>query len=132
MMLIIIVLAFLLPVILVFGYSVWRYRKRTIPGAAQIIGDPEKKTFAALGEKCTDLKNSASTDNATDIDEDIDSVLEIARSLKDQNLREMSLFHVMGVYVAIGREQEARALLSEVKEEANRAYILEKVFGDDS
>jgi hypothetical protein len=132
MMLLVIVLAFLLPVILVFGYSVWRYRKRPIPGAAQIIGDPEKKTFSALAQKCTDLKNSVSTGSASNIEKDIDSVLEVARSLKDQNLREMSLSHVMGIYVAIGREQDARALLAEVKDEANRVYILEEVFGDDS
>jgi hypothetical protein len=124
-----IVLGFLLPVIMVFGYSVWLNRRRRISGGAEFVGDPEKKAFSAIVQRCATLKNSANKDNATNIEEDIDSVLVKARSLQDQNLRERSLSQVMSVYVAMGRDKEARALLSEVKDEANRANILEEVFG---
>jgi len=130
MMLLLIILGFLLPVLMVFGYSRWLNRQRQTPNAAKNIGDPENETFSALVQSCTTLKDSANTANATDIQEDVDSILVIARSIQDQNLRELSLAQVMGVYVAIGCDQEARALLSEVKGEANRASILEKVFGN--
>ena len=125
-----IVLSFLLPVVMVFGYSVWLHRRRRPANSMEIASDPENKAFSALVQRCTALKNSAITDNATDIEEDIDSVLEIARSLQDQNLREQSLSQVMAVYVAIGRDKEARVLLTEVKDETNRAHILEEVFGN--
>jgi hypothetical protein len=130
MKLLFLVLAFLLPVVLVFGYSIWLNRRRRTSGAVNSVGDPENTTFSALVERCKALKNSAIADNDADIDGEIESVLAIARSLQDQDLRELSLSHVMGVYVTIGRDEEARALLSEVKKEANRASILEKVFGN--
>jgi hypothetical protein len=38
----------------------------------------------------------------------------------------------MGVYMTIGRDEEARALLSEVKDETIRAHILKEVFGSDT
>ncbi len=128
-MLLYIVLGFLLPVILVFGYSVWLHRRRRPSNIAESVDDPEHKSFSALAQRCTALKNSSTTDNAGNIEEDIEAVLVIARSLQDQILRELSLSEVMSVYVAIGRDKEARALLSEVKGETNRAKILEEVFG---
>ena len=115
---------------MVFAYSRWLNRQRQAPGVEKVAGDKENKTFSALVQRCTALKNSAIADNAANIEEDIDSALEIARSLQDQNLRELSLAQVMSVYVAIGRDQEARALLSEVEKEANRTSILEEVFGN--
>jgi len=130
MMILLIILGFLLPVMLVFAYSVWLNRQRRSSAVIEISGDSENKTYSALVQRCKVLRNSAITDDGTGIEEDIVSILEIARSLQEQNLRELSLSHVMGVYVAIGREDKARALLSEVKEETNRATILEKVFGN--
>jgi hypothetical protein len=127
-----IVLGFLVPVLMVFGYSVWLNRKRKNSGTARFAGDTESKVFSDLVQKCTALKNSAITDNVTDIEKDIDAVLVIVRSLKAQDLREQSLSQVIGVYVTIGRDKEARALLSEVKNETTRAHILKEVFSNDS
>jgi hypothetical protein len=115
---------------LVFGYSVWLHRRRRNSDTAELAGDTESTAFSDLVQRCTALKSSAITDNVTDLEEDIDTVLVIARSLKDQDLREQSLSQVMDVYVTIGRDKEARALLSEVKDETNRAHILKKVFGN--
>ena len=129
-MLLYIVLAFLVPVVMVFGYSVWLHRRRRPSVAVEPGGDPEDKTFSDLVQRCSALKNSVIANDAINIEEDIDSMLIIARSLQDQNLRELSLAQVMGVYVAIERVEEARALLSEVKEETNRARFLEDVFGN--
>jgi hypothetical protein len=117
---------------MVFGYSKWLNRKRQTSGTVKYAGDTENKVFSDLVQKCTALKNSAITDNAIDIEEDIDAVLVIVRSLKAQNLREQSLSQVMGVYMTIGRDEEARALLSEVKDETIRAHILKEVFGSDT
>jgi len=130
MALLYIVLGFLLPVVMVFGYSVWLNRKRRASIAERRIDDPEKEIFSAIVQRCTALKDSAVTDNTANIAEDIDSVLATTRSLQDQNLRELSLSQVMGVYLAIGRDEDARALLSEVKVETNRAKILKEIFGD--
>ena len=130
MALLYIVLGFLLPVVMVFGYSVWLNRKRRASIAAARIDDPENKVFSAIVQRCTTLKDSAIAGSTANISEDIDSVLVTARSLQDQNLRELSLSQVMSVYMAIGRDKDARALLSEVKEETNRANILKEVFGD--
>ncbi len=127
-----IVLGFLVPVMMVFGYSKWLNRKRQTSGTVKYAGDTENKVFSDLVQKCTALKNSAITDNAIDIEEDINAVLVIVRSLKAQNLREQSLSQVMGVYMTIGRDEEARALLSEVKDETIRAHILKEVFGSDT
>jgi heme/copper-type cytochrome/quinol oxidase subunit 2 len=130
MMVLYIVLGFLVPVMLVFGYSVWLHRRRQNSDTAELAGDTENTAFSDLVQRCTALKSSAITNNVTDLEEDIDTVLVIARSLKDQDLREQSLSQVMDVYVTIGRDKEARALLSEVKDETNRTHILKKVFGN--
>lgn len=128
-MLLYIVLGFLLPVIMVFGYSVWLNRRRRTTDNVESVGAAEHKAFSALAQRCTALKSSVTADNATSIEEEIEPLLVIARSLQEQNPRELSLSEVMSVYVAIGRDKEARALLSEVKGETNRAKILEEVFG---
>ncbi len=127
MMLLYIVLGFLVPVIMVFVYSIWLNRKRRSSNTTELRGDSENKTFSALVQKCSDLRDSVIKDNAINIEEEIDSVLAIARSFRDQNLKDQSLAQVMAVYVAIGRDEEARTLLSEVKGETNRAHILKEV-----
>jgi len=123
-----IVLGFLVPVIMVFAYSVWLHRRR-VAADAKLASDPDNKAFAELVQRCSALKTAATTDNVTNIEEDINSVLVVARSLQDQDMREASLSHAMGVYLAIGRDEEAHALLAEVKKETNRARILKNVFG---
>ena len=130
MELLFVVLAFLVPVVMVFAYSVWLHRRRRSSGVVDIVDRRESEALSVLVKKCTDLKTTVSTDNAGDIEEDIDSILVTARSLRDQNLRELALGQVMGVYIAMGREEEARKLLSEVKEETNRAEFLKTMFGN--
>ncbi len=123
-----VVLGFLVPVVMVFAYSVWLHRRR-VAATEKLASDPVNKAFMDLLQRCAALKTAAMTDDVTNIEEDIDSVLVIARSLQDQDMREASLSHVMSIYLAIGRDEEAHALLSEVKNEANRARILREVLG---
>jgi len=113
---------------MVFAYSVWLHRRR-VAATEKLASDPVNKAFMDLLQRCAALKTAAMTDDVTNIEEDIDSVLVIARSLQDQDMREASLSHVMSIYLAIGRDEEAHALLSEVKNEANRARILREVLG---
>jgi predicted negative regulator of RcsB-dependent stress response len=119
MMLLIIVLGFLVPVLMVFGYSVWLGRKRRASTA-----------FSDLVQRCAALKESAASDNDANDEEEINSVLTTARFFQDQNFRELSLSQVMSVYVAKGRDEEARALMSEVRDDGNRAQILKEIFGE--
>ena len=119
MMLLIIVIGFLVPVVMVFVYSVWLGRKRRA-----------SKEFSALVQRCTALKNAGKTIDDTSFEEEINSVLARARSFQDQNFRELSLSQVMSLYIALGREEEARALMAEVRDEGNRARILKEIFGE--
>ncbi len=125
-----VVLGFLLPVVMVFAYSIWLNRRRR-SRIADFSDDPENKTVSLLVQRCTALKNSVTADDSTGLDEEIESVLATARSLTNQNLRELSLSRVMAVYVAAGRDEEARALLSEVKDDSNRARFSGELFGND-
>ncbi len=122
MMVVYIVLGFLVPVVMVFGYSVLLSRRR--------VASRARNTLSSVEKKCATLKDSAAAGNTTEIEADMDSVLEVVRALPDQNLREQSLGKVMDVYLALGQDENARALLSEVEDEANRANILKEVFGD--
>ncbi len=124
MMLVTIVLGFLIPVVMVFGYSVWLSRKRKAA-----YGKMDQTIFSQLVEKCVALKESA--DKGDSIKAELDSVLDVVRSIKNQDIRNQSLAQVMTLYVSTGSEKEAEALLSEVEGEANRASIRRDVLGKD-
>jgi hypothetical protein len=119
MMLLFIVLGFLAPVLMVFGYSVWLSRKRRA-----------SKEFSDLVQRCTVLRESTTSDNDADFEEEVNSVLAKARMFQDQNFRELSLSQIMSIYVAKGRDEEARVLMSEVRDEGNHARILKEIFGE--
>ncbi|MAF83691.1 MAG: hypothetical protein QGH93_01585 [Gammaproteobacteria bacterium] len=127
MMLVYIVLGFLIPVVMVFAYSKWLSHKRKV-----VYKKMDHTIYSQLVDKCVALKSSAKSGKDNNISAEIDSVLEVVRTINDQDIKAQSLSQVMSVYVSIGCDSEAQALLSEVEGETNRANILKEVFGEET